>query len=411
MKKRVIIILLVTVEICFLFLLTKSFSNREILKEKIVENKIDKKQFSMFIETDNGYVEYIESNKFPEGYTVNLEESKCLDTKGNVIEGILSGSGTNVTVTSMITSYCYLYFDLPPITAETLPSIAGNDIWDSTLEDDGYRYIGTNPDNYICFGTTDQDECTKDTDKYMYRIIGIFEASEGTSHIKLIKKEALNTTYAWNANYKTDVDWKDSDLYKGLNGSYFLTNADYEYMKDTNWNDKLAEWNYTATNTKTHENSGPSYYSSLSMQNIYLHELNRSTKTIDIGEWKEVNAKIGLMYASDYLLSLGSVVLNYYNVSSSESSLKTGWMHISNNDSSTLSTSKIEPPSAYEWTMTRLGNYYGNYYDAFSVYPSGAVDGYFGVDSVVSIRPVFYLTENIKIISGKGSLTDPFIIE
>ena len=118
-SKMFLFLLLVFIEILSLFLTHKSFSNKEIKEIKEL-NKINNKQFSMFIETDNGYDEYLESNKFPEGYTINLEESKCLDTKGNVIEGILSGSGTNVTVTSMTTSYCYLYFDLPPITAETL---------------------------------------------------------------------------------------------------------------------------------------------------------------------------------------------------------------------------------------------------------------------------------------------------
>ena len=33
------------------------------------------------------------------------------------------------------------------------------------------RYYGTNPPNYICFGTIDKDTCVNETDKYMYRII------------------------------------------------------------------------------------------------------------------------------------------------------------------------------------------------------------------------------------------------
>ena len=31
--------------------------------------------------------------------------------------------------------------------------------------------FGTNPDNYVCFGTTDKSACTANQDKYMYRVI------------------------------------------------------------------------------------------------------------------------------------------------------------------------------------------------------------------------------------------------
>ena len=401
--KKYIVLFLLLCEFISLFLTCKSFSNKEVNEIKETY-EVKKETFSMFIENEEGiYAEYTSSNLFPEGYEINVEKSKCVDTKGNVIDGILSGSGTNIMVKSSTTSYCYLYFDIKePTAADTLIANAGDDLWASTLEDDGYRFVGTNPDNYICFGTTDTSTCTSDTDKYMYRIIGIFKDSSGEQHLKIIKKEALNTTYVWHSVYSTDTDWDSSTLFKGLNGSYFLSNSSYSYMQDTNWTNKIATWNYTATNTKTDGSLGMNYYSSVVRQ-TYLHEMNRSTKSSSVGVWDTVSSKIGLMYVSDYQLSLGSTALDYTNSTSAHyQSMKTGWMHISNNDS--------VAPGPYEWTMSRYGVLSND-----GVYRAWNVDqtGYIAAESVDAVRrsarPVFYLISDVK-ISGEGTSTNPYII-
>ena len=282
---------------------------------------------------------------------------------------------------------------------DTIISNAGDDLWKSTLEEDGHRYVGTNPSNYICFGTTDKSTCIGNTDKYMYRIIGIFEDEEGKQHLKLIKKEALNTSYAWNEDSSNDVNWENSDLYKGLNGDYFLNNTTYSYMQNSNWLNKIETWNYTSTNTKTYESLGMNYYSSVIRQ-TYLHEMNRSSKTSSVGVWETVSGKISLMYVSDYQLSLGATVLDYTNNNSTHyRSMKTGWMHISNNDSGA--------PSQQEWISARYG-FYDFYYNAWAVYGGGYVHHY-EVDGEYSIRPVFHLTSEVT-ISGEGTIENPYII-
>jgi len=312
-----------------------------------------------------------------------------------------------------------------------IENVSSDVLWKSTLEDDGYRYIGTDPNNYVCFGynnaTTDCDfTSATNTDLYAYRIIGIFEDSEGTPHIKLIKKEALNTGYAWNSDYEIDIDWNESDLYNGINGNYFLTNTTYV---PSEWSNKIVEWNYIATNTKTYENYnstnrtpyGPHYFYN-TVKTVYLHELNRGSKTsqtcyydestiadCSVGEWKYATdadwdksevpkVKISLMYASDYLLSLGSSALGYTSYTNNET-LKTGWMHISNNDSGA--------PSSYEWTSSRFGDDGGGYF-AWFVGSAGFV-GDNGVVNDYSARPVFYLTSDVK-ISGEGTIGSPYII-
>ncbi len=290
-------------------------------------------------------------------------------------------------------------------------NVSSDVLWESTLEDDGYRYIGTNPNNYICFGTSDKDTCINDTDKYMYRIIGIFEDEAGNKHAKLIKNTYIGAN-RWALNYRINVEWANSELYKGLNGSYFLTNTEYPYMQDGEWTDKITTWNYTVTNTIGQENYnansvyGLNYYYN-SSQTIYLHELNRSSKSnetcyyddtntadCNVGDWKNLSTKISLMYVSDYVLSLGSAALNYIS-SSNSSDLKKGWL---------LS-------GAQEWTMSRMG-LVSSSYEVYMVRSSGMANHFYAGYSNGVPRPVFYLESDVELStnSGDGSITDPYLI-
>ena len=280
-------------------------------------------------------------------------------------------------------------------------------LWQSGLEDDGYRYTGsgtvgtsTNPNNFICFGTNDKSACTANQDKYMYRVLGVFSDANGENHVKLIKYKQLISAN-WN-DIDTDVNWEDSTLYASLNGSRFLTNTTYDYLQDTTWNNRIENWTWSAVNTKTYGGSnGPNYYNGLTPSQIYLYEMNRSEKTSTVGEWTNPVAKIGLMYVSDYTLSLGSSALAITGSTlDNKDTLKTGWMHQSNNDIT-------KHPE--EWTLSTSGAL-GSYFLAWHV----GSDGYMNsnrVDLMFGLRPVFYLTSDVKITAdGDGSLENPFII-
>ena len=289
--------------------------------------------------------------------------------------------------------------------------VASGKLWQSELEGDGYRYTGsdavgepTNPNNFICFGTSDKTECTANQDKYMYRVLGVFSDSNGKNHVKLIKYKQLGK-YSWNEDWNLDISWENSDMYKGLNGSYFLTNTTYDYLQNTKWSSKIENWTWSAVNTKTNSNNGPNYYTGLTPSQIYLHEMNRSKKTSTVGEWTNPSAKIGLMYASDYTLSLGSSSLALTGSTyANQATLKTGWMHQSNNDIT---------KSATEWTLSRYGTgSSGNLTTlVWYVNSDGRVD-YTDVFYDFGVRPAFYLTNDVKITAdGDGSLDNPFILE
>ena len=282
-------------------------------------------------------------------------------------------------------------------------------LWQSGLEGDGYRYVGsgaydsaTTPSNFICFGTSDKTECKNDVWKYMYRIIGVFEGSDGKQHLKLISFKRLQE-YKWHSDDRTDVAWENSDLYTGLNGNYFLTGSTYgtyDYMQNNAWLNKIEDWTWSAVNTKTYSDNGPDYYNSLTPSEIYLHEMNKSSKTSTIGEWTTPVAKIGLMYVSDYILSLGDNALSITGGTyDNRNTLKTGWLLLSNN---------IDLSDTTEWTMSRVGG--TRSFGTWSVDEDGSVLG-FSQSSPIQVRQVFYLTEDVAYKSGTGNYADPYILE
>ena len=287
-------------------------------------------------------------------------------------------------------------------------------LYQTNLENDGYRYVGTNPDNYVCFGTTSKSECTATQDKYMYRIIGVFSDTSGNNSIKLIKYKQLMSV-KWN-DTDTDVNWGDSTLYASLNGSGFLTNTTYDYLQNTTWSNKIKNWKWSAVNTKSNEDrtNNPDYNES-SPKGIYLNEMhktsteilcknyNRGAVNCNGGAWTNPTGKIGLMYTSDYALSLGPSALSITTLTGENVDLlKTSWMHQSNND-----TTK----NSYEWTLSRYGYGPGGAYAALAVDSRGDVGYNYVAFTTRGVRPVFYLTGDTNLSSGTGSLDDPFILE
>ena len=404
---KLVIALLIVMEIFFVFLSIKSFNNKNLDKYIVGVNNKTNKMLAIMLEDENGDYKSYNSETFPEfPYIFNGELSQCMDIKGNTIEEAISYDEdtnlANVVVTK--TSQCYFYFNRPKEVGVLLANklINSGGLWQSGLEGDGYRYTGsgnydsaTTPSNFICFGTTDKTECKNNEAKYMYRIIGVFEGSDGEQHLKLIKFKQFRR-YQWN-DRTVDVNWEASDLYSVLNGSYFLTNTTYDYLQNSTWLNKIEDWTWSAVNTKTISDNGPNYYD-ITTQEMYLHEMNRSSKTRSIGEWSTPTAKIGLMYASDYQMSLGSSSLSYTGRSNA-STLKTGWMHQINNDTTS---------STYEWTLSRYGYDAGDSY-AWLVFSDGYVSGR-SVDLSDGARPVFYLTKDIIYDSGSGTYSDPYTI-
>lgn len=416
----------VLIELLGVFLLFKSHGSKELVKNNINFSEVENNNnFALMLEQNDGTFKESNDSDWPsDEYKFSNKLSECVNENGSLINTGLSYKNGVVKLQTTTNTYCYLYFYQSKSLHEVCSSYDSitecnkkedfdrvKDVWNSNLDGDGYRYVGTNPDNYICFGTSSKDKCLSDTDKYMYRIIGIFNDESGNQHLKVIKKEALNSLYEWHNSQTVDISWDQSSLYNGLHGTYFMNNNSYPYMQDKTWLDKIENWKYIAVNTLTNLN-GISYRDSES-KTVYLHEMKKNIvgtcyndykDTIadcKVGTWKTVNSKIGLMYASDYLLANGDTTINLIN-GKNASLFKSSWININNNDTGVDGRKD-------EWLLPQQG-VSNNYYGAYLI-----LEGGYFIRNTLSgsylIRPVFYLTSNSTISSGKGSLIDPFVIK
>ncbi|MBQ8901635.1 MAG: hypothetical protein IJY87_01040 [Bacilli bacterium] len=384
----IVILVLVIIESCTLFLMYKSYSAKETNLDEVNLN-IDEKSnmFAIMIEQEDGTYKESSDNSWPtDGYTYNESMSGCIDINGNKLDGVLSYDATNniATVDTGNTSYCYLYFSMKQNAGEYLLKNPPTSLNNTTLEAGMYRYQGTYDvvtNNYICFGTSVKSTCTGNTDAYMYRIIGIKENGQ----MKLIKKEALNSELQWWSDYETDVTWPNSLIYDAINGSSFLTNTTYV---PNGWESKIAtiDWKYgdPKLSGSVNDFDGPTTYA---LENSF-------TET--------TSAKIGLWYIYDYYYAYASG-----GVPGSYSNAKTAWIHLSHNDSFD------QYASISEWTMSRYGNagsVISPYCLGWMVHTNGYADSDVLLSDMHFVRPVFYLTEDVRLLGGTGTISDPFII-
>ena len=86
-----------------------------ILDNVIIKNNIDSNvKLAMYKEVNGNYTEY-ESDTFPlETHTLNTNESKCTNNKGNIIDNVIEYDSTNnkIKIRTNKSIYCYLYFDI-----------------------------------------------------------------------------------------------------------------------------------------------------------------------------------------------------------------------------------------------------------------------------------------------------------
>ena len=398
-RRKIIILVLIIIEVVSISLTTKALTSRSYKLDEV--KKIDNKSnmFAMYKKVGNNPYELYEpeDNAFPASYYVlNTSLSGCIDSDGNDLEGvIISYEEGEIAVKTTKSMFCYLYFDFS-LTASQLDydntivnktscidaQCAIDELYNNlkfglseNLVAGLYRYQGPIVDNYICFGTTNKSTCISDTDKYMYRIIGI----DSSGKMKLIKKEALNTAYAWHSDQTSNPTWPETSLYTGLNGSYFLTNT--SYVPDSSWSNRIAtvNWKYgDFTNTS----ATPAEIASA-----------------ELGFTNSVSAKIGLLYIHDYAYGLE----NAYNCTTS-GLCEISWINLCQSGNDT-----VAPVCGYEWTMIHYKRII-LYNQSWTLHSYSLMADTRTTDTLLSVRPVFYLTSNQSIASGDGTIENPFML-
>ena len=231
---------------------------------------------------------------------------------------------------------------------------------DSTLTngagDNSYRYAGAsnNVNNYICLGS----DATTCPDANLFRIIGVFG-----DQTKVIRAKSVGDK-EWDTNDSNT--WSTSSLNTYLNGEYLTSLGTLA--------DKIA--------TTTWKVGGGS--------TTYLYDVPKTAYQYEVGSSASTttyDAKIGLMYVSDYGFAADqsgwTTKLSSYNSNKSKNWLNTG--------------------KYIEWTLSRNSD---NTDNAFGVISTGYVDNYNVTKSYV-VRPAFNLLSSVKYVSGSGSMSDP----
>ena len=257
------------------------------------------------------------------------------------------------------------------------------------VNENGYRYEGKNPNNYIWFNNE------------YWRIIGVFDsASHGVSGknlVKIIRADVLDGL-AWNKSNTND--WTASSLKSLLNGAYYNaqdgTNSGYCYGYSTT---ATANCDYTKRGIQAGYRgmiaSVTWYlggYLSTSATTSAFYGYERGT-TVYSGRPTSTTGYIGLMYPSDYGYSvLSSSCARTTNLGSYNSANCAGqsWLY----------------GKGYEWTLTP----YSSYSDSvFILRYTGYVHGSTAINGCGS-RPVLYLDASVYKIDGDGSLNNPYIV-
>ena len=250
-----------------------------------------------------------------------------------------------------------------------------------------------NVKNFVCFGS---DATTCPTEN-LYRIIGVFN-----NHVKLIKYD-----YAKSSLLGTDGDFSQeytSNYFSGEQGESPSSNSLY-YWNNAGTNTwSASKLNTVNLNTNFTTNIGTAWANKIATttwkvgggtyanlrdavpKTAYQYEVGSSASTTTY------DAKIGLMYVSDY----------YYSASPS------AWTLVGYNSDYTKSYASAKGENwlyggGWDWTISR---YSGSSDSAFLVHSYGGVN-YYNVGNGDGVRPSFSLLSSTTYVSGSGSMSDP----
>src|SRR5574344_605639 len=258
------------------------------------------------------------------------------------------------------------------------------------VNENGYRYEGKDPNNYISFNGE------------LWRIIGVFDDTThgvtGTNLVKIIRNEPIGS-YVWDKSNTND--WPNSSLYHLLNDYYYNgtnestvtycygsgtdvpANCDFTYNGITNstYRSMIQNVTWHLGGTATSSQNAAAFYTAERGTTVYTGRSTTST------------GNIGLMYMSDYGYSvLASSCARTTNMGSYSSSTCAGqsWMY---GKGYTWTIVPYSSTSYHVWRVSYRG--YASYDYAFYGYAVG---------------PVLYLKSSVKTYAGDGSKTNPYII-
>ena len=229
--------------------------------------------------------------------------------------------------------------------------------------DNSYRYAGASEsvNNFVCFGS-DEATCP---DANLFRIIGVFG-----DKTKVIRAKSVGNKQ-WHTSESNT--WSSSSLNTYLNGEYLTSLGTLKNkIATTTWKVGGGSW----------DNIGKSV-----PKTAYQYEVGSSASSTTY------DAKIGLMYVTDYYYSASPSAWTLVGYNSSDATkdyraaTSTNWLYL----------------GSYEWTISRNSDFTDF---AFYVSSTGNVNSR-SVTLSYAVRPSFNLLSSTTYVSGSGSMSDP----
>ena len=256
----------------------------------------------------------------------------------------------------------------------------------ATRDENGKRYQGKNPDNYIWFN----DE--------LWRIIGNIPVcltsgcASTENRVKLIRNYSIGGISFNQTNFSSSspFTWIGSNVQNLLNTCYLGKTSSCDSYCYSNGTKAAGTCDYSSDGIDTSD-----YYGNM-IENVYYNVgvpssgsfVNADDQyTKEIASYASSASKIGLMYASDWGYAIEGYTSSLVS-SSAASYMNKNWLFSNGN----------------EWTMSA---YSSSKNLCVSEFGGLAADSPF---SGSAARPVLYLKSNVYVVSGTGTKVDPYRI-
>ena len=310
-------------------------------------------------------------------FTVTPDSGYILEIESHTCDGTLNG---NTYTISNITSAksCSITFKKkdPTLADKIIAKSVSNE--DNVYNENGYRYEGSNPNNYIYM--------EKNGTKELWRIIGLFLDGENGEYVIRVRKNSYTST-----EYDTNNTnhWPNTTLYTSLKNTYSTS----KYKNTVNYKVYLGT-------------AYPNGYTSKDLYDMERVENGKgtagSTAKLNYDSATTAVVSVGLMYPSDYgyavLASDCARTVTLYDYSTTSNCHDNNWLY--------------QGSGQRQWLISPD---YNNAEHAFFIHSLG----YFGSTANVGygisvadtsyISPVMALSAEV-LVTGSGTKSDPYVM-